>query len=71
MASKIITTFIQQLTRFDAAGNAVPTLHVEYTIGVQGPFVLELSKVEATKAKIQELQEKDRELIDGLAESGG
>ena len=69
MPSKIKTTFVQQITRFDAGGNAVPTLHIEYTIGMQGPFVLELSKVEATAAKIKELQEKDRALIDNLAES--
>lgn len=44
---------ITQVTRLDPRGQAIPTMRIEYRIGQDGPFSLELPKSEFTAAEVK------------------
>lgn len=62
-----VVTAITQITLLDARGNAVPTMRIDYRVGDDGPFYIEIPKSEFTaanvKAKIEEEASEIRRLM--------
>lgn len=63
---KAVVTSITQVTQLDNRGNAVPVMRIDYLVGDDGPFSIEVPKSEFTaasvKAKIEEEAEQVRQL---------
>lgn len=62
----VTNELIEQIVEIDARGQAVPALRIQFRVGGQGPFSIELTKAEATKERIEEEQNKIVELVRGL-----
>lgn len=63
---KVAVIMISQVTRLSPRGDALPFMRVEYRVGEEGPFAIEVPKSEFTAASVREKLEQEASAIRAL-----